>query len=396
MAGADGMSRICLVGAGQPAHAMRLYHRYAWTLARAGHDVELIAHGDGGPDPAPFRITDLGPMGASTLRWRAWSRVHRCQQAYRLARRNPADLYVFFSPELIPWAIRLRRRSGAPVIFDCREDFIGYARQRAGIPEILRGPIATVIARALRLAARHVDVVTVADDGTGEQFRSFGAEVVTVYNFPRLELFPAATADTMARREFDLVYHGTMPRYNLRQILAIDTALLALGREARWYLFGSSPELGWFDEQLRSRGAAERFVVGGRIPHDHVFAEVQRARIGLIPLPRLPKFLNNIPQKLFEYMALGLPVVLSDLPPSRPFVEGSGAGVLVDPDDPAAYARAIVQLLDDPEACAAMGRRGRELVEDRWNWESEARKLNHLVDRLVADAPRRTIGHDDA
>ena len=49
------------------------------------------------------------------------------------------------------------------------------------------------------------------------------------------------------------------------------------------------------------------------MPHNEVFSEVQRARIGIIPLPALPKYLNNIPQKLFEYMALELPVVLSDL-----------------------------------------------------------------------------------
>jgi glycosyltransferase involved in cell wall biosynthesis len=127
------------------------------------------------------------------------------------------------------------------------------------------------------------------------------------------------------------------------------------------------------------------------MPHDRVFSEVQRARIGIIPLPALPKYLNNIPQKLFEYMALGLPTVLSDLPPSRPFVEKGTVGIMVDPNDPAAYANAIVTLLDDPGLRQSMGRRGRMLVEQKYNWEIESEKLMLLVKELTTPRPESDL-----
>ena len=80
------------------------------------------------------------------------------------------------------------------------------------------------------------------------------------------------------------------------------------------------------------------------MPHPEVASRVERARIGFIPLPDLPKFQHNIPTKLFEFMSLGMPTVLSDLPPSRPFVGDGQCALMVPADDPVAYADAVESL----------------------------------------------------
>jgi glycosyltransferase involved in cell wall biosynthesis len=61
-------------------------------------------------------------------------------------------------------------------------------------------------------------------------------------------------------------------------------------------------------------------------------------------------------QKLFEFMALGLPVVLSDLPPSRPFVGDGRSAIMVAPGDHGAYADAIIRLLRSPRLREEIGR----------------------------------------
>lgn len=312
------MIKICHIGPGQDTDHIRIFHRFCWSQARAGHRVELIAHGDGGAHDGAVHIHDLGAIRPPTLRWNLWSRLVRNVKAYFLAIRTHADLYFFYSPEFIPFALLLKWISGKPVVFDCMEDFVGYARQHTGIPNFLRDTVAFVVGRVLRFAARHLDYVTVADYGTEDQFRRHTSKVVTIFNFPRLDLFPPLSPDRPDNCDFDLVYHGTNHRYYLEILLGIDRQLQKLGKSVTWYLFGTFAELEWFRSELRQRDAESRFFIGGLVPHDKVFSEVQRARIGIIPLPALPKYLNNIPQKLFEYMALGLPVVLSDLPPSRP------------------------------------------------------------------------------
>ena len=116
---------------------------------------------------------------------------------------------------------------------------------------------------------------------------------------------------------------------------------------------------------------------------NQVAGEVLKARIGIIPLPNLPKFQHNIPQKLFEFMALRMPVVLSDLPPSRPFVGDGACACMVRPDDPAAYADAIIQLLDNPALCQQMGAEARRRVEQVYNWERESSRLLDLYAELL-------------
>jgi glycosyltransferase involved in cell wall biosynthesis len=82
-------------------------------------------------------------------------------------------------------------------------------------------------------------------------------------------------------------------------------------------------------------------------------------------------------------MALQLPVVLSDLPPSRPFVGDGGCALSVPPDDHRAYADAIIRLIEDPGLRLRMGAEGRRRVEQVNNWEHESRKLIELYRELL-------------
>jgi hypothetical protein len=86
---------------------------------------------------------------------------------------------------------------------------------------------------------------------------------------------------------------------------------------------------------------------------------------------------------MFEYMAAGLPVIASDFSLWREIVDGSGCGLLVDPMDPEAIAEAMQWILEHPAESEAMGRRGRQAVKERYNWEQEAKKLIRLYRRLL-------------
>ena len=98
-------------------------------------------------------------------------------------------------------------------------------------------------------------------------------------------------------------------------------------------------------------------------------------RCGLVLFRPAPNHLEAQPNKLFEYMSAGLPVIASDFPAWRELVEGTGAGLLVDPDDPQAIAHAIAWILRHPAEAEQMGRRGREAVYRDFNWDREAEKL---------------------
>ena len=86
---------------------------------------------------------------------------------------------------------------------------------------------------------------------------------------------------------------------------------------------------------------------------------------------------------MFEYMSVGLPVIVSGFPLWRRIVDEAGCGLPVDPLNPQAIADAMVWILDHPAEAEAMGRRGREAVEKYYNWETETDKLAALYKKLL-------------
>lgn len=378
----SGMYRICFIAPGHRSLHVRIYHRFGLSLSKAGHEVHLIAHPEQGVDePASVRFHPLQDAYSVSLRMRPFLRLKRSLAAYRSALRIDADLYHFFSPEFLPFATRLKKNTGRPVLFDCMEDFESYVGQRPGIPRIARSPITAMLSFYLRQASCTLDAITVADPGTGNSFQRGNARVVPILNLPKRSSFPDSRVPCAPT--FDLVFHGTMSRQYLSSMLAIDDALTARNTWVRWNLFGIMVESEWFKGEIEKRRALNRFTIGGPLPHAAALEEARRAKIGLIPLPNLPKYYNNIPQKLFEYMGLRMPVVTSDLPPIRPFVGDGRCAILVPPDDADAYAVAVKQLLDNPGLREAMGHEGRRRVEESLNWEVESVKLLNLYCDLL-------------
>ncbi|MBN1890296.1 MAG: glycosyltransferase [Thermoflexales bacterium] len=350
-------------------------------MVEHGYQVDLVAQQDAENDFLDgihfYQVGEYEP----SFTIRPLERLWRVRRAFEIALRSEADIFQFYSPEFISYALALRKQTGKPVIFDCMEDFEGYVQQRPGIPGWLRPLVLRYTRRQLQRAALGLDAIVTADQGTADYFRPWARRMLALYNLPVLSAFPDVPEENAPL--YDLVFHGGLGRHYFEAILKIDEALQARGRHVTWYLFGIMPERAWILAEVEKRHAEERFRIGELVPHDQVMAEVRKARIGIIPLPNLPKYYNNIPQKLFEYMALRMPVVLSDLPPSRPFVGDGACALMVGADDPGAFAEAIVHLLDDPNLCRRMGAEGRARIEREYHWEKESLKLIELYEELL-------------
>jgi len=116
-----------------------------------------------------------------------------------------------------------------------------------------------------------------------------------------------------------------------------------------------------------------------------------RCQVGIAVIADIPNFRDSYPTKMFEYMALGLPVVVSDFPLYRQVVEDGRCGVCIPPGHPSELAAAIYDLVTDPQAAQDMGKRGRECVIERYSWRTEEEKLLGLYSVLLAGAsPRLT------
>lgn len=89
-----------------------------------------------------------------------------------------------------------------------------------------------------------------------------------------------------------------------------------------------------------------------------------------------------VPTKFFEYMSQAVPIVASDLPPSRKYVGDEGCGILVKPDSPEEYADAIIKLVDNPELAKKMGRKGQKAFAERLNWSFVEKELLRFYEEV--------------
>ena len=155
-----------------------------------------------------------------------------------------------------------------------------------------------------------------------------------------------------------------------------------------------------FEARRREWGLEEQIHYSEkRVPYDELGAAIAACQIGLIPGQVSPKNLASfVPTKLFEYLACGLPVVASDLPSIRRFLAVADWGLLADPSDPAAHARAIGCLLDDPVSRAGQGERkrgeprksiltGRPRPRNCWHFTSGLYRGKGLGNALVSNRP---------
>ncbi len=141
-----------------------------------------------------------------------------------------------------------------------------------------------------------------------------------------------------------------------------------------------------FEMRLRSRPGWGMIDYRGKLDRLAVANLLGASRAGLVVFHPAPNHMEAQPNKLFEYMAAGLPVVASDFPLWKSIVSETRCGLLVDPRDPAAIAKAILWILEHPREAEAMGRRGQAAVARTYSWESEAKKLVTFYAKLLASS----------
>lgn len=113
----------------------------------------------------------------------------------------------------------------------------------------------------------------------------------------------------------------------------------------------------------------------GKLSRDQVNKLYGQSRAGLVLYQPAANHYESQPIKMFEFMAAGLPVIASDFPLWREIIEENKCGICVDPQDINAVRNACELLLSDPETAQQMGLNGHKAVEDKYSWDSEAKKL---------------------
>jgi glycosyltransferase involved in cell wall biosynthesis len=291
-----------------------------------------------------------------------------------------ADLYWANDVQTMRPAAAAARATGGRVVYDAHEvvwdvPTVSWFRQR-------------VWALIERTQIPKMDrVYTVCDpiaDLMASRYRI--PRPVVVLNAPRLELTAAASSHQDSplnayRKpgERIVLFHGNLaPWRGIEQLIAA-TALLP--QEYRLVILGHGAFRSILEEQVHRSGLDDRVTFLASVPPSEVPSWVVGADVGTIPIQnRGRSFEYTTPNKLFECLHVGLPLVVNDLPEIRKVVNEVDFGIVTDCSDPAAIAKAIEELLSDPARYRQMRERARAAAP-RYSWEqSEGAILSALED----------------
>ncbi|WP_433466880.1 glycosyltransferase family 4 protein [Spirillospora sp. CA-128828] len=238
-----------------------------------------------------------------------------------------------------------------------------------------------------RYCLERSDAVVVPSRVIGRAVRDRGVPEGRIHLVPNgadVRDMPVRPADAPAHY---IVYVGALQPWQGLDVLMRAFARLADLADLRLVICASVPER----RAKPVRRLAERLGVAERIdwrftlPHHEVAAWLAHAEVSLAPLTGCARNLDQgcAPLKVIESMAAGVPVVASDLPAVRELMADGEHGRLVPADRPAELARAVRILLEYPEEAAAMGRRGREHIEESLTWARSRARLAEVY-RTIA------------
>ncbi len=376
--GTEFRQKICHLTSVHPAFDVRIFHKECKSLAQAGYEVTLIV-----PHTRDEKVGCIQIKAVPKPAGRVARMFFTTRQMYQQALQLDADVYHFHDPELIPIGL-LFRIKGRKVVYDIHENVPYAILSKYYLPIWLRSPLARLAERVEELTCRWFSALVPATPAIADRFALLNRNTVVVQNFPRQEELAAPAETSWDQRTCSVAYIGGISRERGIREIVEAMSLLPYEINATLKLAGEFSPIRVRDEVMRLPGWmwVEELGFLDRLSVARVLSE---AKAGLVLFHPEPNHVTAQPNKLFEYMSAGIPVIASDFPLWRTIIEEAGSGLLVDPLNPKAIAQAIEYLLTHPQEAQAMGRCGLEAVKGRYNWMVEERKLLALYADMLHD-----------
>ncbi len=287
--------------------------------------------------------------------------------------------------------LHARRSDSARLVYESHGFAPAVSRER---PAMLTGaapPSALKLRRLLRREAR----VWRQADGYATITRGLADELVERFGpRPALAVVPdGARIDAGRRFEARAIATPAVIGYSghLYPWKGVDLLLDALADlpGVHAIIVGGHPgesDLGRVQKRAGELGLASRVVFTGMVRPREVAARLEPADVLVLPNPATAASERyTSPLKLFEYLAMGRPIVASDLPAFREVVRHRENALLFEAGSGPALAAAVRAVVGDPALARSLGRRAFETAHD-YSWDARARRLDGL---LSEDAGRR-------
>lgn len=301
-------------------------------------------------------------------------------RSLRLVRKEPADIYHAHDLNTLPAAYWARYLTGGKIVYDSHELYT----ETSSISNFEK----LISKISERYLIRRVNkVITVNGSIANELLKRYKVRLpIVIMNCPQIINQKSKPRNSLLRQKLEL--DNEKPIILYQGGYAPNRGLQGLIMSTHYLKKGILVLMGWgkLEQELKdltkAEGLSERVRFTHPVPQQEVLYYTASATLGVIPYQFVG--LNNYyssPNKLFEYIAGGLPVVGSNFPELKKVIEGYSLGKTFNPDDPEDIAEAINYVLSDKDRYDEMKKNALRAAKI-FNWENESKKLLRIYRRL--------------
>lgn len=366
------MKKVCHITSVHQRYDVRIFQKMCVSLSASNYDVTLLVM-DTLPNEVKsgVKIVSVGFHPKNRYDRLVNSRRHIFRQAIEL----DCDVYHLHDPELMPLASRLIKQK-KKVIFDSHEDIPGQISEKSWIPKYLRKTVSCIYSIYEQHMLRKISGVIGARESDQKRFAQCCSHVTVITNYPIVHPLPSG----IVKQTNAFSYAGGITKQWNHDIVlnALDHV------NATYELMGKVEDD--YLHMLQSKPSWSKVNFYGKVPFQDAQARILSSVAGIALLQYGANTNwhegNLANTKLFECMLAEIPVICTDFTVWSQIINQYQCGLCIKPQDTQALIEAMQWILDHPSDAVQMGKRGRQAVEQVFNWSSQSDKLKMFYSSL--------------
>ncbi len=343
-------------------------HKVATTLSEMGFDVLLLGRNlkDSFPVEREYKIKRFNLIFETEV----WFYMEYNIRLFFFLLFSKADVFLANDLDTLLPNFLVSKLKGKPLVYDSHEMFCeGPELQGRNFVQVVWRTIEKWIVPKLKYA--YTVSLSIAQDYK----KLYGTDFKVIRNIPKLKIESKAVEQLNFNGKKIILYQGVMnPGRGLEEMIAA----MPLIEKAVLLIIGFGKVEGELRELVKEKNLENKVIFYGKVPFDDLLSYTKQAHIGLLlERPLGLSFTYALPNKLFDYIHAGLPIIASPLVEVKRIMDDYNVGCMVENYNPQYLADTIKQMLENSEKIA-LWKQSMQKAKMELNWEKEQGKLKGI------------------